>query len=55
MKDEMFNELLASVQEMDEIVQGKKAASRVTQFLEPEVRLIREQNLIEPEPRPGLK
>ena len=25
MKNELFNELLASVQEMDDIVQGKKA------------------------------
>ena len=52
MKNELFNELLASVQEMDEIVRGKNAASRVTEFLEPEVTLILEQNLSEPEPRP---
>ena len=52
MKDEMFNELLDSVQEMDEIVRGENAAIRVTEFLEPEVGLIREQNLSEPEPRP---
>ena len=43
MKNELFNELLASVQEMDDIVQGKKAASRVTKFPEPEVKLIREK------------
>ena len=43
MKNELFNELLASVQEMDEIVQGKKAAARVTKFPEPEARLIREK------------
>ncbi len=43
MKNEMFDELLASVQEMDEIAQGKKAAARVTQFPEPEVKLIREK------------
>ena len=43
MKNELFNELLASVQEMDEIVQGKKAAARVTKFLEPEANIIREK------------
>ena len=43
MKDDLFNELLASVQEMDEIVQGQKAAARVTEFLEPEAKLIREK------------
>lgn len=43
MKNEMFDELLASVQEMDKIVQGKKAAARVTEFPEPEVKLIREK------------
>lgn len=43
MKDEMFNELLASVQEMDEIVQGKQSAARVTEFPTPEVKGIREK------------
>jgi putative transcriptional regulator len=43
MKNEMFDELLASVQEMDEIVQGNKAAARVTEFPEPEVKIIREK------------
>ena len=43
MSNDMFNELLASVQEMDKIVQGKKAAARVTEFPEPEVKLIREK------------
>lgn len=43
MKNELFNELLASVQEMDKIVHGKKAAARVTEFPEPEVKLIREK------------
>ncbi len=43
MKNELFNELLASVKEMDDIVQGKKAAGRVTEFPEPEVRSIREK------------
>ena len=43
MKNELFNELLASVQEMDDIVQGKKTAARVTKFPYPEVKLIREK------------
>ncbi|MCY4614048.1 MAG: NadS family protein [Nitrospira sp.] len=43
MKNELFNELLASVQEMDDIVRGKKAAARVTMFPDPEVRVIREK------------
>jgi len=43
MKNEMFDELLASMQEMDEIVQGKKAAARLIEFPEPEVKLIREK------------
>ena len=43
MENKLFNELLAGVLEMDEIVQGKKAAARITEFPEPEVRLIREK------------
>ena len=43
MNNELFNELLASVQEMDDVVQGKKAAARITEFPEPEVKLIREK------------
>lgn len=43
MKNERFEELLASVQEMDEIVQGKKTAAQVTEFSEPQVKAIREQ------------
>ena len=43
MKNELFNELLASVQEMDEIVQGKKVAARATKFPEPEAKIIREK------------
>ena len=43
MKNEMFDELLASVQEMDEIVKGKKDASRAFEFPQPEVKLIREK------------
>ena len=43
MKNELFDELMSSVQEMDEIVQGKKTAARVTVFPETEVKLIREK------------
>ena len=43
MKNELFKELLESVQEMDEIVQGKKAAAKVTEFPEPEAKSIREK------------
>lgn len=43
MKNEIFHELLASVQEMDEIVQGKNTAARVAEFPEPEVKVIREK------------
>ena len=43
MKNEMFNALLASVQEMDEILQGKKTAAKVAEFPEPEVKYIREK------------
>lgn len=39
----MFNELLASVEEMDEIVRGQKDASTTTEFPEPEVKEIREK------------
>ncbi len=43
MKSDMFDELLASVQEMDEIAKGKRVAARVTEFPEPEVKAIREK------------
>lgn len=43
MKNELFDELMSSVQEMDEIVQGEKTAARVTVFPETEVKLIREK------------
>jgi|SRR5690554_6090655 len=43
MKNELFDELLASVQEMDDVVRGEKAAARVTEFPTPEVKLIREK------------
>ena len=43
MNDEMFDELLESVKEMDQISKGKKKASRRFPFKVPEVRKIREQ------------
>lgn len=43
MKDNIFNELLESVQEMDQIRQGKKKNSRRFEFKDPEVKAIREQ------------
>lgn len=43
MDKEMFEEFLASVEEMDEISSGKKKASRETHFPEPEVKAIREK------------
>jgi putative transcriptional regulator len=43
MKNEMFDELLASVKEMDDIVQGKSAPAHITEFKDPEVKKIREQ------------
>lgn len=42
MDKSMFDELLTSVQEMDEITKGKKDAARVSNFPEPEVKSIRE-------------
>ena len=49
MKDGVFNELLANVQEMDDIVQGKKAVARVTEFPVPGARSIREKDRSESE------
>lgn len=43
MNEAMFDELLASVKEMDGIVKGKQPASRAFEFEEPEVKAIREQ------------
>ncbi|MES9860553.1 MAG: NadS family protein [Candidatus Thiodiazotropha sp. LLP2] len=43
MSNEMFNELVASVKEMDEIAKGKKVPSRRFEFPEPEVKAIREK------------
>jgi len=41
MNDEMFNELLASVEEMDAIKKGKAEPGRQFKFDEPEVKAIR--------------
>ncbi len=43
MDNAQFDELLASVQEMDNIVHGHQPAARVTEFPEPEVKAIRER------------
>jgi len=41
MNDDMFNELLASVEQADNIIQGNAKPARVTKFEEPEVKAIR--------------
>lgn len=41
MKDELFNELLTSVKQADDIIQGKNQAHTVTAFDELEVKAIR--------------
>lgn len=43
MNDEMFNELLGSVKEMDQITRGKKKPARTFHYPEPEVKAIREK------------
>ncbi len=43
MDNDIFNELLASVEEMEKIAKGNKAPSRQFQFVEPEVKAIREK------------
>ncbi|WP_419535701.1 NadS family protein [Endozoicomonas sp.] len=43
MDKSMFDELLASVHEMDDIREGKKTAARVTEFPDVEVKAIREK------------
>ena len=43
MDDDMFNELITSVKEMDQIAKGKKKPSRRFRSNELEVRTIREQ------------
>jgi putative transcriptional regulator len=41
MNDELFNALLESVQQVDDIIQGKAKPARVTVFAEPEVKAVR--------------
>lgn len=41
MNDEMFNELLESVQQADSIIKGESTAARITEFADPEVKSIR--------------
>jgi putative transcriptional regulator len=43
MKKELFNELLASVRQGSAIIRGEMLPSRVFEFAEPDVRLIRER------------
>jgi putative transcriptional regulator len=43
MKKDMFNELLDSVKEMDQIAKGKKKPSRVFKYPDPKVKAIREK------------
>ena len=43
MDNDMFNELMASVQQMDDIAKGSKTASRSFEFPDPEMKAIRER------------
>ena len=43
MKKAQFEDLLASVEQMDDIVKGKKSASRVFEFSDSRVKTIREK------------
>ncbi len=43
MKDQMFNELLESVKEMEQVRRGRTKSSRQFVIKEPEVKAIREQ------------
>ena len=43
MDDKMFDELMASVQEMDGIIKGQKKPTRRFEFPDPEVKAIRER------------
>lgn len=43
MQDELFSELLASVQEAGKILRGETEASRKFEFEEPDVKVIREK------------
>ena len=49
MKNEMFDELLSSVHEMDEIIRGKRTAAKVTEFPDLEVKAVREKTGMMPE------
>ena len=41
MNDELFNALLESVQQADDIIQGKAKPARITALAEPEVKAVR--------------
>tara|TARA_R110001606_G_scaffold3844_4_gene18556 strand:+ start:406 stop:696 length:291 start_codon:yes stop_codon:yes gene_type:complete len=41
MNDDMFNDLLESVQQADSIIKGQSTAARITEFADPEVKAIR--------------
>ena len=41
MNDELFNALLESVQQADDIIHGKAKPARITAFAEPEVKAVR--------------
>jgi putative transcriptional regulator len=41
MNDDMFNQLLESVSQADDIIQGKTKPARLTEFAEPQVKAIR--------------
>ena len=41
MNDDMFNELLESVQQADNLIKGQVSAARITEFADPEVKAIR--------------
>ncbi|RNF71670.1 helix-turn-helix domain-containing protein [Marinomonas rhizomae] len=41
MNDDIFNELLESVEQADSIIKGQSSAARITEFPDPEVKAIR--------------
>lgn len=41
MNEELFNELLTSVKQADDIIKGKSKPARITEFAEPQVKAIR--------------
>jgi putative transcriptional regulator len=43
MKEELFNELLESIKEGEQIIRGKKKASRIFHFDQPDVQAIRKK------------